>query len=678
MPKDNVSPFRTFKIPAHLRVNSEFIPSRLEENTASALHDLQSSGLQPEDIDAVIIGDLKVPANATAGYLIPYTTPQGEWVVDSDNELVMHARKLFYPERHDPRAPRYLNPTAEELAQHDLNSTPPYIPRIYHENTKTSTLAICEGEKKTVAVNKYLGVSAIGIGGCWNWRDKNNSNIDAWIMEVVLNHTEVVIIPDGDLMRYDICRAYGTFTQELIHTLEGKGIEVSILKPEDKIDDLIVQWGPEAEANFESIPKIHPNDLVEDSGLLAKRYHLAYKQQKDSIRVEQNHSNVVKLLEGHPAFEEIWMDTDRNQVMIGEKESVPGFTEMEICMHFQHNFHMPNVKPQQIKECLMQQALKNKRSPLLTFIQRQLWDGQDRLGSWLTRLWQVEDNEYTQEVARKWFISAVARMEDPGCKLDWMLVVTGAQGIGKSSMPDVMFNGNTVALYGNSTDKDTIMSIHGGLCIIVDEMDSMNKKDVTFWKTLITTKEDRVRPPYGAGLMVYPRRSVIYGTTNSKHFLQEDSTGYRRYAAIEVNGMFNFEGFKQELPQLWAQAYAEYRDGAEFTNIETKIDKSKYVEDDPLREKIEAFLEDWTAEPSSSQWYGELQGEYYWEFRPIDLYEIANIGSVTSPKIAKKVKEILTEYGGAKVPNRIGHNGVRVWRFKAADLDAALGRLEEE
>jgi hypothetical protein len=668
---DNVTQFRQFKIPPHLRVNSDFIPSKAEENTELALKDLQASGLTPEDIDAAIIGDLSLPGNALAGYLIPYTTPDGDWVVDENNYLQMWSKKIKYPEIHDPKAPKYINPTAAELAEHDLSSTPPYIPRLYHERPKTDILAICEGEKKTVAVAKHLELSAIGIGGCWNWRNKTTGAVDDWIMTLVKQHKSVVIIPDGDLLRYDICRAYGSFANELIYSLEGTGIEVTILMPEDKIDDLIVKWGPEAQANFTTIPRTHPNDLVEDPGLLAKRYNLAYRVvgKEQAVKVEQHHGNIIRLMEKHPAFEEIWMNTDKNTVMVGEVETTPGLTDMDICIHFQHNFQMPMVKPQQIRECLMQQALKNKRSPLLEKIKSTAWDHKNRLDTWLTRLWGVEDSEYTRQVARRWFVAAYARMEEPGCKVDWMLITTGAQGVGKSSMPTVMFDGNVAPLYGNSSDKDTMLLVHSGLCVVLDEMDSMNKKDVTFWKTLITTQEDKMRPPYGSGVMNYPRRSVIYGTTNNKQFLQEDKSGYRRYAPIEVNVMLDWDGFKQELPQLWAEAATLHLAGEPYVSIDAEMpNKKEYITDDPVKEKLIAFLEDWCAEPGASKWHGLVDGVPCWEFRLKDAYEFMGMEHNTSPKMAAEISNWLVSWGGVRVNNGIGRRGIRCWRFRADEL----------
>ena len=46
----------------------------------------------------------------------------------------------------------------------------------------------------------------------------------------------------------------------------------------------------------------------------------------------------------------------------------------------------------------------------------------------------MPDTELTREAGRRFLIGAVRRSFDPGCVHDWIPVLVGAQGLGKSSM----------------------------------------------------------------------------------------------------------------------------------------------------------------------------------------------------------------------------------------------------
>ena len=66
------------------------------------------------------------------------------------------------------------------------------------------------------------------------------------------------------------------------------------------------------------------------------------------------------------------------------------------------------------------------------------WDGQSRLNTWLTAFGGAEDSEYVQAVARIILVAAVRRVRQRGVKFDQMLVLEGAQGIGKSTLVRIL------------------------------------------------------------------------------------------------------------------------------------------------------------------------------------------------------------------------------------------------
>jgi hypothetical protein len=164
----------------------------------------------------------------------------------------------------------------------------------------------------------------------------------------------------------------------------------------------------------------------------------------------------------------------------------------------------------------------------------------------------------------------------------------------------------------------------------------------------------------------------MYGTTNAQVFLQEDVSGYRRYIAINPTEKLNFEAFKEQLPQLWAEAAVLYHQGARYWQIEHKPSIDEHVATDPMHERVHDFLVEFTAEKNSRHRVS-VKGRPHWEFKPVDICDYVGI-SQNSPKAHMELANWLIHYGGEKKSNGIGQRGVRVWRFREDILFNNLGK----
>lgn len=551
------------------------------------IEDLRRSGLTPEDLNSIVSSSFSLNG-AEAGYMIPYYDPAGKPIVDAAGYIAHYRIRLKYPAH--SKENRYTQPSGDQLAKIGL---PPFVPYIHPKTLELEgdRIICAEGEKKTASIIRHLGLPAFGIGGCQMWRNPDGSgSIHPWIKRVIGGRKKVLIVPDGDLLRYDICNAYGTFA----HTLRQEGYDVAICNPPGKIDDLIVEWGDDARDRFAAIPQIAIDELVQSHSLLIKRFNLAFrKNEKNVITIHQTTSNVMKLMEEHEAFPKIWRNTDDNRVYIGKEQAKPDLSEMQIANYFQHNLGFEKVSHKMVYSCVQALAKQNQKSPFLDYVKGVQWDGVDRVDTWVHKHWGVEDSAYLREVSRKWLVSACARMSSPGTKVDWMLIVVGPQGVGKTSMPSVLFKHNSLTLYGDSNDKDLHMKLHSALVIGFDELDSFGKKESSFLKAMITTSQDHFRPPYGASVEVFNRRCTLYGCGNRHEFLQSDPSGYRRYAIVTVGQKIDFAGLEAEVDQLWAEAWALYTKGkTDYWEVVGASDEAmKYVAPSALEESIEDYVE---------------------------------------------------------------------------------------
>jgi hypothetical protein len=578
-------PFRLTNI-----VESEFITSTSPVNREYAEWDLACSGLTMEDIGAATSPMMKLKEGALAGYTIPYFGLDGEPITDGKGNLVMYRERFKYPEF--SREQRYRQPQGDVLAKFNLSPTLPYFHPLSFSNPGDEAVC-CEGEKKTVAVLKYLGIPAFGIGGCHMWRSPDKSGaVHPWILTYLRqrNISKVQIVPDGDVFRYDICNAYGTFAR----ALEAAGLKVRIVNPRGKIDDLIVGWGNTAPVGFGALEEIPINDLVQSPDSLVSKFGLAFKSGPEGRPiVYPNSSNITKILEGHrAAFPEIWRNTDTNTLMFGEDGARPGLTEMEVTNYFQHNLGFHTVKTNLVMECMSAQAKKHERSPFLDYIKAQVWDGVARLDKWMIKHWGIEDTAYTREVSARWLLASCARLSNPGCEVHFMLIVVGPQGTGKTSMPRILFNGNALVLYGEQNDKDLHMLLHSALCVGFDELDSVSKREASNMKAMITRATDTFRPPYAASNEVFPRRFVLYGSGNRYEFLQSDPSGYRRYAILEAKRLLDFKGLEADRDQLWAEAWHRFNGGEVYWEITgASAHAEQYAAPDPIKDQVIGWIE---------------------------------------------------------------------------------------
>ncbi len=194
-----------------------------------------------------------------------------------------------------------------------------------------------------------------------------------------------------------------------------------------------------------------------------------------------------------------------------------------------------------------------------------LWDGVPRIDTWLTKYFGAHGpKEYLAQVFRKWLVASVARIYEPGLKFDWMPILEGGQGTGKSSFGAILFGQKYFADWlPELSDKDAALGLQGKRCIEFGELDSLRRNEVETIKAFVTRQVDNVRPPYGRRSVEIYRQVVFFGTTNKEEYLI-DETGNRRFNPMRV-GMLDFDALARDREQLWAEALFVYQNGLETT-----------------------------------------------------------------------------------------------------------------
>jgi hypothetical protein len=165
---------------------------------------------------------------------------------------------------------------------------------------------------------------------------------------------------------------------------------------------------------------------------------------------------------------------------------------------------------------------------------------------------------------RKWLVGAVARALEPGCQMDFALVLhSPKQGIRKTSS----FNELASPDWFNSTvpdgDKDFLLNVHSCWIFELAELESVTgQRAAGRLKNLITTRRDLVRVPYGRTPEHRKRSGVFCGTVNTDSFLRDD-TGDRRFWVVPIEGdeKLDVQGVRQHRDSIWKAAVLAHRAG---------------------------------------------------------------------------------------------------------------------
>lgn len=222
-----------------------------------------------------------------------------------------------------------------------------------------------------------------------------------------------------------------------------------------------------------------------------------------------------------------------------------------------------SFKRQDLSDALVTVARERAYHPVREYL-RSLpeWDGINRADRILIDYLGADDTEYTKEVTKRWLIAAISRVMRPGCKFDYMPVISGPGGIGKSMLVGVLggewFSDNLS--FDDMRDKTAAEKIQGTWINEIGELKGMRKMEVESIKSFVSRQEDIYRPAYGRRVEHVQRGCVFIGTSNADDYLK-DITGNRRFWPVEVSGKSRLKPWditEEVRAQIWAEAWYYY------------------------------------------------------------------------------------------------------------------------
>jgi len=266
------------------------------------------------------------------------------------------------------------------------------------------------------------------------------------------------------------------------------------------------------------------------------------------------------------------------------------------------------------------------------------WDGvTDYIGQ-LCKTVKTEDDKYWDFCFRKWYVSLAASLIVENVINHTVIVFVGVQGLGKSSWVKLSLPKEFYDYFGTAVmqadSKDAAIQLAECALIIMDELETLNKKDLAAFKELITRQEIRIRRPYGRIAENLRRRASFIASVNFEQILT-DTSGSRRYLCHKVTSI-DYQ-HTVDIDGCMAQAIALYRSGFKHWFDQDEIRELNVHNKDFMVKSIEEELITIWLRPATWE---------EWENRASDL-DKDNIqllsASQIAMKISDKVKMVITD-----------------------------------
>lgn len=264
----------------------------------------------------------------------------------------------------------------------------------------------------------------------------------------------------------------------------------------------------------------------------------------------------LEIIINSPPIAPIRLNTITNTVSHPKKSplNVPGDGAVHALRVYCEVKHKFRPSAQDAKSAISSASERNAYSPVVDYLKSLKWDGTARISDLLLTVAGAQGHDgYIRAATRKFFVAAVQRAINPGCKVDTMLILQGEQGAKKSQLIAALGREWYSAMHLDAASKDTILYMHSAWIVEIDEL-AHRRKDVEAQKALLSRASDLIRKPYAAVTENLPRSCILVGTTNETDILS-DPTGARRFWPISVNGTIDIDYVKRNRDQLWAEAY---------------------------------------------------------------------------------------------------------------------------
>ncbi len=213
------------------------------------------------------------------------------------------------------------------------------------------------------------------------------------------------------------------------------------------------------------------------------------------------------------------------------------------------NDHMTNILGVEIEREFGIKYSKNRMEDAITFVAHKRtvnlpamymkslsYDGKEYIKKLLPKYLGADDTALNSWIMKHVLVGMVKIVFNPGCKFDELMVLTGIQGVGKTSFIEKLaLLPEWYCSLNNIKGKDAVSNLVGKVVVELEEFVALrNAKSADEAKLFISARTSTVRLPYERFSTDVKRTCILIATTNDATFLG-DFSGERRYLPVKVN-----------------------------------------------------------------------------------------------------------------------------------------------
>lgn len=302
---------------------------------------------------------------------------------------------------------------------------------------------------------------------------------------------------------------------------------------------------------------------IEDDKYEVKKIQHYTNKIEDIVHCQEN---LDALFQQHPLLNKFRFDDYSKVKEFNNEKYDEDMTPSLIFNFFRRNFN-GWCPTSEIKDTINETLVNNTYNFITDYFDSLIWDGVERLDTFLIDYYGAEDNPLVKAYFSRWVLALVKRSYEPGAKFDSMLILASVEhGKKKTSFFEWFGSINGRKLYNDAPDdlrnlNDVVYATKGKAILMFDDFDDICDKGQLGKVKSFITQRSRTAALKWQHDKNYNISYVIAGTTNKISILVDDATfDERRFQIVEVNPKTDIFDIPDEIKeQLYAEAVYKYK-----------------------------------------------------------------------------------------------------------------------